>query len=55
MGKITGKPWPDQKTPLEKVVVPPPIRRRGASGSPLKELVKEETKTTKDWMKTHRA
>ena len=55
MGKISGKPGPDPKTPLENAAVPPPLRRKGASGSPLKELVKEETKTTKDWMKTHRA
>jgi len=55
MGKISGKPGPDPKTPLENAAVPPPLRRGGASGSPLKELVKEEKKTIKDWMKTHRA
>lgn len=55
MGKISGKPGPDPKTPLEKAAVPRPLRRGGASGSPLKELVKEETKRTKEWIKTHRA
>ena len=55
MGKISEKPGPDPKTPLEKSTIPSPLRRGGASGSPLKELVKEETRKTKDWMKTHRA
>ncbi len=55
MGKISGKPGPDPKTHLENVAVPPPLRRGGASGSPLIELVKEETKKTKDWIKTRRA
>lgn len=55
MGKISGKPGPDPKTDLENAVVPPPYRKGGASGNPLEELVKEETKRTKDWMKKHRA
>lgn len=55
MGNISGKPGPDPKTPLEKAAVPSPYRKGGASGSPLKELVKEETTKTKDWMRTDRA
>ena len=55
MGKQSGKPGPDPKTDLERVVVPSPFRRGGASGEPLVELAKEEAKKQKDWMKTHRA
>ena len=42
MGKISGKPGPDPKTDLEKVAVPPPFRKGGQSGSPIKEVVKKE-------------
>lgn len=55
MGKISGKPGPDRKTLIETIAVPSPLRRGGASGNPLEELVKEETKKTEDWMETHRA
>jgi hypothetical protein len=55
MGKMSGRPGPDPKSPLENLVVPPPLRRGGAGGNPLKELTKEEARKTKDWMKTHRA
>jgi hypothetical protein len=51
MGKRSGKPGPDPKTPLENVVVPPPYRRGGASGKPLVELAKEQAKQTQEWMK----
>jgi len=55
MGKQSGKPGPDPKTDLEKAAVPSPFRRGGRSGSPVKEVVKEEAKKIKDWMKSHRA
>jgi hypothetical protein len=55
MGKISGKPGPDSKSPLENVVIPTPLKRGGASGSPLIEMTKEEAKRTKDWMKNHKA
>jgi len=54
MGKISGKPGPDPRSPTGRESVRG-FGEGGASGSPLKELVKEETKRTKDWMKTHRA
>jgi hypothetical protein len=55
MGKISGKPGPDPKSPLENVVIPTPLKKGGSSGSPLIEITKEEVKQTKDWMRKLRA
>jgi len=55
MGKLSRKPGPDPKPVLDAVIIPSPLKRGGASGSPLKEITKEETKKTQEWMKTRRA
>lgn len=55
MGKQSGKPGPDPKSPIEKAAVPSPYRAGGRSGSPLEELQKKQKKQMGDWLKTHRA
>jgi hypothetical protein len=50
MGKITGKPGPDPKTDLERVVVPTPFRKGGHSGKPLEEIAKKEAEQIEEWM-----
>lgn len=55
MGKISGKPGPDKKSKLDGVIIPKPFKRGGASGFPLVEITKKDTKDTKDWMNNHKA
>ena len=55
MGKISGKPGPDKKPVLDSVIIPPPLKRGGASGSPVKEIIRKDTKDTNDWMNNHKA
>lgn len=55
MGKRSGRPGPDPKPVLDSVVIPSPLKRGGASGSPLIEITKEDTKNINNWMKNHRA
>jgi len=55
MGNISGKPGPDKKPILDGVIIPSPLKKGGASGSPLIEITKKDQKETKDWMKNHKA
>ena len=55
MGKISGKPGPDKKPVLDSVIIPPPLKRGGASGSPVKDIIRKDTKDTNDWMNNHKA
>ena len=54
MGKMSGKPGPDPRSPIGSDSVRG-YGHGGASGDPPKEVSKKESKKIKDWMKTHRA
>lgn len=51
MGERTGKPGPDPKTDFEKLVVPPPYRKGGASGEPLVEVAKRDRRELEDFQR----
>lgn len=54
MGKRTGKPGPEPRSPIGRESVRG-FGEGGASGKPLEVLAEKDAEKQKDWMKTHRA